>query len=408
MYKRIEKCRICGNTELVQVLDLGTQALTGVFPRSRSQQVSSGPLRLVKCTGEGVCNLVQLEHTYDPGEMYGHNYGYRSGLNPSMVAHLRGRVERLLASVPIRPGAVVIDIGSNDSTTLQAYPKDLTLIGVDPTGVKFHSFYPPHIKLIAEFFPSAGLKQHLGGRKATIITSFSMLYDLDDPLRFVRDVAEHLDEEGLWACEQSYMPTMLARNSYDTVCHEHVEYYGLRQIKWLTDAADLKLIDVEFNEVNGGSFCFTAARRQSQRAPSATVVEVLKKEKEMALDTLRPYQEFALRVAQSRTQLREFLERARREGKVVNGLGASTKGNVILQYCNVTAADMPQIGEVNEDKFGCFTPGSLIPIVSEAQILESKPDYLLVLPWHFRAFFRGQEKLSRSRLVFPLPVIEVT
>lgn len=408
MYKRIDRCRLCGNTELVQVLDLGVQALTGVFPTSREEQVTAGPLRLVKCTGQGACNLVQLGETYDPAQMYGQNYGYRSGLNPSMVAHLQGTISRLLAKQPLRPDSVVIDIGSNDSTTLQAYPAGgCTPIGVDPTGVKFRKYYPPHITLIPEFFPSASLRRVMGDRKAAIITSFSMLYDLEDPQQFARSVAQELDEEGLWVFEQSYMPTMLARNSYDTVCHEHQEYYALQQIKWMADRANLKLIDVELNDVNGGSFCVTAARQESRREPAAEVESMLRREREQGLSGLGPYREFARRVAESREALRAFLDAARRSGKRVHGLGASTKGNVILQYCGITDADVAQIGEVNEDKFGAYTPGSLIPIVPEDRVLAEAPDYLLVLPWHFRRFFLGNARFPKGKLLFPLPSVEV-
>lgn len=406
MYKKADKCRLCGNADLIEVLDLGMQALTGVFPKSTDQSVTTGPLRLVKCTGAGACNLLQLAHSYDPGEMYGQNYGYRSGLNPSMVAHLQATVKRLLSLQPLRSDSMIIDIGSNDSTTLRAYPANgCTLIGVDPTGGKFRKFYPPHITLIPEFFPSESLKTLMGGRKAAIVTSFSMLYDLENPLDFACNVADVLDEDGIWVFEQSYMPTMLLRNSYDTVCHEHLEYYALHQIKWLADRANLKLIDIEFNDVNGGSFCVTAAKRQSMRTSSAAIEQTLQRERESGLDLLQPYQEFAGRVAQHRQSLRDFLDKARRDGKVVKGIGASTKGNVILQYCNITPADVARIGEINEDKFGSYTPGSLIPIVSEAEVLASRPDYLLVLPWHFRTFFAG--RFPGQNVVFPLPFLDV-
>jgi hypothetical protein len=151
MYKKVEKCRICGNVKLVRVLDLGEQMLTGIFPREKNAEVTTGPLCLVKCMGgEDTCGLLQLEHSYDLGEMYGKNYGYRSGLNASMVAHLHGKVKKILGQIDLLPGDLIVDIGSNDSTTLQAYPTDLTLVGIDPTGVKFHNYYPPHIKLIPD------------------------------------------------------------------------------------------------------------------------------------------------------------------------------------------------------------------------------------------------------------------
>jgi NDP-4-keto-2,6-dideoxyhexose 3-C-methyltransferase len=408
MYRQIEACRICGNHDLVEVLDLGEQALTGVFPSSRAQLVTSGPLKLVKCVGAGSCGLLQLQHTYDLGELYGDNYGYRSGLNASMVEHLRSKVRKILGRVTLPPDALIIDIGSNDSTTLQAYPSTgCTLVGIDPTGKKFHQYYPPHIRLIPDFFSAAVVKQNLGDRRASVVTSFSMFYDLEEPKKFAQEVHDVLADEGIWVFEQSYMPTMLERNSYDTVCHEHLEYYALKQIKWLTDAVGLRIIDVEFNDVNGGSFSVVAARKSSRHVTSDRVEEILRQEAALGLDTLQPYREFATRVDENRKGLRAFVAKARSEGKRVAALGASTKGNVLLQYCDLKEPDVEQVGEVNPDKFGCFTPGTLIPIVPEEQLLASRPDYMIVLPWHFRTYFETSARLSGHHLVFPLPEIEV-
>ena len=410
MYKKVDKCRICGNTELIEVLDLGAQALTGVFPRTKSQRITVGPLKLVKCFGGmEVCGLLQLQHTYDLTEMYGLNYGYRSGLNKSMVEHLHGKVRKILEHVDLGDDSLVIDIGSNDSTTLQAYPaRGCKLVGVDPTGVKFSSFYPPHIQLVPDFFSASKVREHIGGQKAAVITSFSMFYDLEDPLTFMQEVCDTLDDEGIWVFEQSYMPTMLAKTSYDTVCHEHLEYYGLKQIKWMADKVGLAIIDVEFNDVNGGSFSVTAAKRGSRRVRTEHAADaILATEANLGLDTLRPYREFAERVAQSRADLVEFIDSARASGKQVCALGASTKGNVLLQYCGITEDRVAFVGEVNETKFGCFTPGTLIPIVPEDELLATNPDYLIMLPWHFRAFFEKSQKLKRRNLVFPLPTLEV-
>jgi NDP-4-keto-2,6-dideoxyhexose 3-C-methyltransferase len=408
MYWRVDKCRICGNPELVEVLDLGTQALTGVFPRTREQKLTAGPLKLVKCSGGAeTCGLLQLGHSYDLGEMYGVDYGYRSGLNPSMVEHLHGKVRRILSRISLPKGALVIDIGSNDSTTLQAYPRDYTLVGIDPTGVKFKQYYPPHIRLIPHFFSAAKVKEQFGSQQAAVITSFSMFYDLEDPTAFMREIAEVLADEGVWVFEQSYMPTMLEQNSYDTVCHEHLEYYTLRQVEWMAERAGLKILDVELNDVNGGSFSVTAAKIGSAYPQSPNVVALKAKELELGLDTLVPYQQFAQRTAECREQLLAFLDKVRSEGRRVCGLGASTKGNVLLQYCGITPAQIPQVGEVNAEKFGCFTPGTLLPIVPQEQLLAENPDFLLVLPWHFKSFFLTNRKFAGRHLVFPLPQLEV-
>lgn len=409
MYKKIERCRICGNSHLERVLDLGEQMLTGVFPREKGAEVTRGPLRLVKCVGEGgICGLLQLEHSYDLGEMYGDNYGYRSGLNASMVTHLHNKVKGIMGLVELREGDLVIDIGSNDSTTLQAYPqKGLSLVGVDPTGVKFRTYYPPHIQLIPDFFSSDLVKAHFPGQKAKVVTSFSMFYDLEDPLGFMRQVFDVLAEDGIWVFEQSYMPTMLDTNSYDTVCHEHLEFYALQQIKWMADRVGFKIVGVEFNDVNGGSFSITVAKSQGDTSVAPVVQSILEDERAKGLETLEPYLEFARRVEQSRTELRAFLADARAHGKRVAVLGASTKGNVLLQYCGLTTDDVACVGEVNVEKFGCFTPGTWLPIVNENDLLLDEPDYLLVLPWHFRKFFVASRKWKIARLVFPLPRLDI-
>lgn len=412
MYKQftqITQCRICGNTNLVRVLDLGEQVLTGVFPSTPQATITKGPLHLVKCSGDDdCCGLLQLEHSYDLGEMYGENYGYRSGLNPSMVRHLHAKVDKIQQTVTIEPGDLIIDIGSNDSTTLQGYGgRDITLVGIDPTGIKFHSYYPDHIDLIPDFFSASLVQERFKGKKAKVVTSFSMFYDLEDPMAFMQDVYDVLDQNGIWVFEQSYMPTMLEMNSYDTVCHEHLEYYALQQIKWMTDKIGFSIIDVEFNDVNGGSFSITAAKTDPMLPPSEEVLSVLRREKSLGLDTLTPYREFAERVSTSREQMKAFLSDAKAQHKKVAALGASTKGNVLLQYCGLSTDDIACVGEVNAEKFGCFTPGTLLPIIPEQQVLDSNPDYLLVLPWHFKQFFISNPAFKGRSLLFPLPELTV-
>jgi hypothetical protein len=409
MYSQVNSCRICGNKNLVQILDLGSQTLTGVFPKTTDpKSVTSGPLRLVKCIGDEVCGLVQLEHSYDLSEMYGLNYGYRSGLNQSMVNHLRNKVDRIMKRVNLQKGDLVIDIGSNDSTTLQFYPKEgFNLVGVDPTGVKFSSYYPPHIELIPDFFSAKLIKNKYPGKKAKIVTSFSMFYDLEDPMDFMRQVHEVLDDDGVWVFEQSYMPAMLETNSFDTVCHEHLEFYALKQIKWMADRVGFDIVDVEFNDINGGSFSITVSKAKAESVLVPLVQEILDQETSLGLDTLAPFEAFALRTDKAKQDLLQFIEEIHGRGQTIVALGASTKGNVLLQYCGITKEKIPQVGEVNIEKFGCFTPGTWIPIVSEESVLASSPDYLLILPWHFKNFFINNPKFTKSKLVFPLPTLEV-
>ena len=329
-----------------------------------------------------------------------------------MVANLKGKVKRILELVELVPGDLIIDIGSNDSTLLQAYPeKGLTLVGIDPAEKKFKQYYPKHIQLIPTFFSAQAFQRSLPGRKAKVITSIAMFYDLPAPLDFVKDISEILAEDGIWVFEQSYMPTMLEVNAYDTICHEHLEYYSLKQIKWLTDRAGLKIIDIEHNLANGGSFSVTVAKEKSSYRENTALIEgILEKEKVKGLGTLRPYEEFKKRVYRHRDELRQFMDKLKTSGKKILGYGASTKGNVVLQFCGLTTRNISCIGEVNEDKFGCYTPGTLIPIISEVEAKKMKPDYLFVLPWHFRDNFlkREREYLSAGgKLIMPLPEIEI-
>lgn len=408
MYQAINACRVCGNSRLEPILDLGMQALTGVFPRDEDEDVPLGPLRLLKCYGADACGLVQLAETFSATEMYGDNYGYRSGLNPSMVEHLHSKVATILSTSGVPDGAVVLDIGSNDGTTLSAYPSDrYQLIGIDPTASKFRGYYPPDVQVIEDFFSEATVRAALGDQKASVVTSFSMFYDLDNPLAFMEDVRDVMTPDGVWVFEQSYLPLMLEANSYDTVCHEHIEYYSLTQIVWMTERVGLEVIDVEFNDVNGGSFSVTAAKSGSSHAQSPRVQETLDREVAIGLDGLDVYMDFARRVADRRQSLLDFIAGAHRAGESVGALGASTKGNVLLQYCGLTPDDLIAVGEINEEKIGRFTPGTRIPICSEAELLEREPDYLLVLPWHFRKTFINKSLKGDSRLVFPLPNLEV-
>ena len=410
MYTKISSCRICGNTNLVPILDLGEQMLTGVFPKIKDPKAATvGPLSLVKCMGNDVssCGLVQLAHSYDLSEMYGLNYGYRSGLNKSMVSHLHAKVDRITSMVQLKPKDLVIDIGSNDGTTLAAYPHNLSLIGVDPTGVKFKSYYLEHIQLIPDFFSAKLIQERFPNQKAKVITSFSMFYDLEDPVSFMRNIHEVLDDDGIWVFEQSYLPTMIETNSFDTVCHEHLEFYCLKQIQFMAQKVGFQIIDVEFNDVNGGSFSITVKKGAKGSEILPKIEAILQREINLGYDTLAPFIAFAARTKEAKIALVDFVAQAKREGKLVAALGASTKGNVLLQYCGFTERDLPFIGEVNQEKFGCFTPGTWIPIISETELLAKKPDYLIVLPWHFRAFFVTNPKFSGTQLVFPLPQLEI-
>lgn len=410
--KKIEKCRICGNKKLIEIIHLGNQSLTGVFPLP-SEKVAVGPLALVKCDDRGGdgCGLTQLAHDYDLSELYGENYGYRSGLNKSMIAHLNGIVEKLKKLVKLEKGDLIIDIGSNDGSMLSMYQdKGYQLLGIDPTAQKFKEYYPAYVKFLPKFFDEKAVKSATS-KKAKIVTSIAMFYDLLEPLKFVKTIANILDEkEGVWVTEQSYFPDMLKQKSFDTICHEHVEYYGLKQILWMCDRADLKIIGLDFNDTNGGSFVLTIAKKGSiYKECGSKLSATLAKEKKL-FSTNKVFEKFIEDINETKMDVIAFLRKVKAENKKIFGYGASTKGNVLLQYFDINYELLPAIAEVNEYKYGRTTPGTRIPIIPESEARKLKPDYLFVLPWHFKETIIEKEKdylKQGGHLVFPLPKFEI-
>ncbi|CRK56084.1 NDP-hexose 3-C-methyltransferase TylCIII [Alloactinosynnema sp. L-07] len=401
-------CRICGNRTLLPVLDLGTQALTGIFPKP-GVEVPTAPLEVVKCSPDG-CGLVQLKHTADLSLMYGVHYGYRSGIRPFMINYLHDKVATLTGLVDLDAGDVVVDIGSNDSTLLQGYRTEgLTRVGIDPTGDKWRQYYPDSVDLIPDFFSKDVYAEKFGDRKAKIVTSIAMYYDLPDPTGFMSDVRDILTDDGVWMVEMTDLASTIEALAYDAVCQEHLEYYTLRQIEWMADRVGLTVSSAELTEANGGSLCLTLVKDPSRhKIDTAAIERAREREAELRLDSMATYETFARRVTDHRDELRAFLDDSKAAGKLTLGYGASTKGNVTLQYCGVTTDDLPCIGEVSPEKHGCVTPGSGIPIVSEEDAKALKPDQLLILPWAYRDGFveREQEFLARGgKFVVPLPTV---
>ena len=405
---KINKCRSCKGKQLKQAFSLGEQYLTGIFPRNKKESITKGHLSMVICKN---CSLLQLEHSFDSDEMYGDNYGYMSSLNQSMFEHLRNKVPKLKKKVQLSYKDIIVDIGSNDGTFLSFFDRKFKLIGVDPTIKKFSKYYRKDILQIPNFFSYDILKNKLNNKKAKLITTISMFYDLPNPIKFVEDVYNILDKNGLWHLEQSYMPSMIRNFSYDTICHEHLEYYSLKSIKFILDKVGFKIIDIEFNDINGGSFALTVAKKNSAYIENKKIVEwLLEKEEILKYNELATHKNFYKECLKQKKLLVDLLKNLKDMKKKVLGYGASTKGNVILQFCNIDEKLIENIGEVNKYKFNKFTPGSNIKIISEKQMKSLKPDYLLVLPWHFKDFIVKKEKkflTDGGRLIFPLPDIEI-
>lgn len=410
----IEGCRICGDRNLRVIMDLGDQCLGSRFPDVGEEDPLRSPLILVKCCGD--CELLQLKHTVSGRELYLNNYGYRSGLNKTMTDHLHQLTKEISERVEICEGDIILDIGSNDCTLLKSYGEDqfmrLERIGIDPTGSQFKSFYPENIRLVEDFFKKELFEREYGDRKAKVVTSISMFYDLPDPIKFARDIKDILHEEGMWITEQSYCLEMLKKNSFDTICHEHLEYYNLKQLKYIGEAVGLKIIEVGLNECNGGSFRVKFVHEKSMlgKMPCKIAEGVEEREKAYDENWESALESFVERCEKNRKELKEFIDRELKDGKTISLYGASTKGNTLLQYYGIDGNMVMNAAERNPEKYGKRTPATNIPIISEEEMRKMKPNYLLVLPWHFKEEFvkREEEFLKEGgKIIFPLPEMEV-
>ncbi|MEW6511320.1 MAG: class I SAM-dependent methyltransferase [Bacteroidota bacterium] len=408
-------CRVCGSSALTHVINLGEQYLQGSFvkPGKQLPPLRKIPTSLVRCDpmkDERACGLLQMEHTVPPEILYS-AYWYRSGTNDTMRNHLRGIVSEVLA-MHFGEVTCALDIGCNDGTLLQFYSNSVAKFGIDPSDVAQE--IGEDVTVVQDIFPSPELVSRLNGRNCDVVTSIAMFYDLEDPIAFTRGVREVLAPEGLWVFEMSYMPSMLKMNSYDTICHEHLEYYSLAVIEYILGQAGMKIVNVGLNSINGGSIrCFAThlGTFAYKKEEYSTQIKALRQEEfDLELDTDRPYKHFQDRINVHREELNDLLKRLKKDGKHIHIYGASTKGNTILQWCGIDHRIIDVAAERNPDKFGARTLGTDIPIVSEKESRAMKPDYYLVLPWHFKEEFlvREAETLrSGIGLIFPLPTIEI-
>ena len=411
-----KSCRACGSPALTPVINLGDQHLQGSFvkPGKEMPPLRKIPLSLIRCDptkDEKACGLLQMEHTVPPEVLYS-AYWYRSGTNNTMRNHLKGIAEEAVSILNKTSGSV-LDIGCNDGTLFNFYPKGFRKYGVDPSDVT-QEIDKQAATVIQEIFPSDELLSYLQETKMDIITSVAMFYDLEDPIVFAKGIKNILAPEGIWIFEMSYMPTMLKKTSYDTICHEHLEFYSLAVIEYILKQSDMKVFNVTINDINGGSLrCYathTTNFKYKNEQYFQNIRTIHQDEFDLELDTDKPYKNFQDRINVHRDELIALLKKLKTEGKNIHIYGASTKGNTILQWCGIDNKIIDYAAERSPDKYGAHTLGTDIPIISEAESRAMNPDYYLVLPWHFRDEFieREREILERgTRLIFPLPKIEI-
>lgn len=404
MFQVRTTCRVC-ESPLTPILDIGMQKLTG-WVKSPLDESPEGPLSLVKCTN-APCSLVQLEHSMDPDLMWKDaDYGYRSSLNPIMIEALANLVKSVQRKVELHDDDIVVDIGSNDGTLLRNYPENVTTVGFEPVKKLEKEGAEGIDYLVSDYFSA---QDYPFIKRAKVVTAVAMFYDLEEPGQFVTDVAEVLDDDGIFVIQLNYLPIILLQNDFLCICHEHLEYYTIKSIEYLLNAHGLFAFDAEINEINGGSLRLYAAKG-AKRSESFMLYVLREWEKRLLLDTEEPYKEFVNNVMEIREDLIDIVHDANADGKKVFGYASSTKGNVLLQYCGFGPDDIEAVSEKNPDKWGRYCAGSGIPVISEDEARSKNPDYFLVLAWAFMDEFRRREKTwhdNGGRFILPVPEVTV-
>ena len=408
-----ETCRVCGSRKLVPILSLGQQYAVGFLDRAE-ETAGAGPLDLILCNlKDGGCGLLQLQHTYDHDLLY-RKYWYKSGISTTMVKALGDIVECAQKVVPLNPGELVIDIGANDGTLLRQYQRtDIQKVGFEPSNL-WELAKQDHATIIHDYFNAAAFQKNLPGKKAKIITSISMFYDLEDPNSFVADIARCLDADGLWIIQMNYLGLMLDDHTYDNISHEHLEYYSFISVENLIKRHALEIFDVELNDVNGGSYRLYIRRPGAKLNPLPGAVQRVAnlRQKELAAgyDDKFVYADYAKEIATLKTQVMEILSREKKAGKKIYIYGASTRGLVVLQYCGIDKQFIAAAVDKNSDKWGKYIVGTGIQCISFDDYRKNLPDCLLVLPYQFKREIMNQERdflLNGGKMIFALPRVEV-
>jgi len=409
---KIKSCRICSNQKLIKIIDLKDQYIQSSFIKKNSPKPYKKkiPLQLVLCKK---CSLVQLLHTVDKKILY-KNYWYESGINSTMRLHLKKLADEAMKLLKNQKknNINILDIGCNDGTLLKCFPKNIERYGIDPSQI-IRKVKNKKIKLIRDFFP---LKRNhtLKNKKFDLITSIAMFYDLDDPSIFVKNIKSNLKKNGIWIFELSYLIDMLKLNSFDTICLEHLEYYSLHSLNFLMQKYNLKIFKISKNSINGGSIrCFVTHKDNlsyDKKTNYNLFNKLLLKEKRLKIGDKYIYDKFVLSINNIKKKLLYKINSILKNKETIYVLGASTKGNTILQFLEIDNKTIPYAIERNKEKIGAKTLGTNIKIISENQVYNKEPNYKLVLPWHFKAEIIKRELYylkKGGKLIFPLPLVTI-
>lgn len=400
----IKKCRSCSSKKLVDILSLGQQYLSDFLENNRKPK--KYPLDLILCTE---CDLLQLKNTVPQEFLYTPRYGYKSGINSTMKNELKRIVYASRSKFDLHKKIVALDIGANDGTLLSFYDKNVFKIAVEPIK-KFSLECKKHADIVVnDFFSSESYNEKTKNTKVNIVTAISCFYDMDKPNKFVEDVKKILTKDGVFVISQNYLVGMLENNAFDNIVHEHLEYYSLLSLEKLITEHDLEIFAVEKTQINGGSF-ITFISPKNMRPIEKSVIKWREYEKKLKLNELKIYSDFAKRVKENSKDILNLIAGLVKDKKKVYVYGASTRGNTLLQYCNLDNKLIKAAVERNPEKWGKEISSLNIPIISEQEARRQKPDYMLVCPWFFKEEFLRREKNylnSGGHFIFPLPKIQI-
>ena len=404
---KIKNCRNCKNTELFDLFSLGKISFTGRFPNTIHQNVPKAYLNVLMCKK---CKLVQLDRNFDLNYLYGKSYGYRTGINKTMTDHVKKIVRKCSALVKLKSKQYVLDIGSNDATLLNFYANDIIKVGVDPLVNKYKKFYKKINYKISNFFKIKDIEKIKIKKKFKIISALSVFYDLRDPNKFIKEIKKILDDKGVFVLEHVDLYYIIKNNIFDTICHEHLIFYSSKIIIEMMKNNGLKVFNHEYNEINGGSSRYYICHSKANFKVSKNIKKVLLRENLQGIGLKKTYKLFFTKILNEKIKLIKLIKKIKNEEQDIHGYGASTKGNVLLQFYNINNKVVNYIADRNPLKWNSFTPGTRIKIISESQSRKIKPHFYLVLPWHFKNEILIREKNIRkkgTKFIFPLPKVRV-
>lgn len=409
-YKTWVTCRLCGSNNLKELFTLGEQHVSNFVELYQVKRGPKAPLELVLCSD---CSLVQLKHTAPQEILYKRMYWYRSSVTETMRRALRDVTESIEKRIVLQSGDVVLDIGANDGCLLRSYTAaGIIRSGVEPARNLFKELCNGVDYVVNDFWDYNLYSAKVGpyANRAKVITACGMLYDLDDPNRFIKDIARALVPDGLFVAQLMCLRNMIRSDDIGNIAHEHLEYYSLKSISRLFRNHGLVIVDLEENEVNGGSYRFYVKHEEAvteQDQERMKLVRALMDQEELAgFDRVEFYQEWYKRLDENRRQCVDFIQQEVSRGKSVWVIGASTKGNVILQWYGLDHTLIGGASERSIEKVGLYTIGTGIKIYTEEMAREARPDYFLILPYAFTNEIIQREKhflLSGGKLIVPLP-----